>query len=682
MSGYRVGKLCGVVVAIGAYQFAQGGGLAVTTFTDVTGAGAGDVLPVVEPWVDRTAFDADGFAQTTVDVSIMVGPGGAVGDFDRDGDPDYFAVGGHMLGDRVLVNKVLEAEGVFVDSPGLLGAGAPRFHLGNGASVGDLDGDGWLDVYVVSLGSAPTPSPGGHLLYKNLGEDVGGNWLGFEAIDSGSGMGWSTVAGIDTSGMDPKVPTGTSAAFGDSDLDGDLDLVVGGWRLAGDSDGENRFYSCLAPLVYADSTGDDAALAAAMAGTQVFAPRFIDMDGDRYPELLLCADFETAKYMINVPSPPTAGSGVVGGRTFDIKSAADAGFEWLGMLVGTRGRLFGMGSAIGDFDNNGYPDWFMTSIHDPANANGEDNGNRLVMNWGGHNLSEHALDAGVADGDWGWGATAADFNHDGLEDIVMVNRCRDESSGVRVFVNQGDISVPADGVPDFVDMGGAWGLTQSFEDRAVSVLDYDLDGDMDVMISPGVNVVQNNGPGCAVEPVRGFALWRNDLVSGGVTPGGGHWLKAHLDTAGFAGLAPDGIGARVVARAGADYRARWIDSGSTYLGQCELVAHFGLGSAAVVDELWVQWPDGTGNVRAGVGADQSLVISPLIDGDSNLDGTVDVNDISHVLFRLGDVITTCCAGGDVNGDVLVDVNDISFVLFRLGTTDRVGLCQQQHPAWP
>ena len=675
---YRVGA---VVAALGAFQLAMGGGIAGTTFTDVTGGGAGDVLPVLEPWVDRTAFDADSFAQTTVAVSIMVGPGGAVGDFDRDGDPDYFAVGGMVLGDRVLVNKVLETEGVFVDSPGLVGGGVGRFHLGNGACVGDMDGDGWPDVLVLSLGRAPEPTTGGHIVYRNLGEDGGGEWLGFEATDSGSGFGWAEVAGVHTTCVDPKSPTGTSATFGDPDLDGDLDLMLGGWRISGDNDGENRVFSCQGPMSYADVGVGDAALSAALESTHTFAPRFIDMDGDRYPELLLCADFESGKYMINVPSAGS-GSGVFGARDFDIKSAADAGFEWLGMLAGTRGRLFGMGSAIGDFDNNGYPDWFMTSIYDPPNPSGEDNGNRLVMNWGGHSLSEHAVEAGVADGDWGWGATAADFNHDGLEDIVMVNRCRDESSAVRVFVNQGDTSVPADGVPDFVDMSAAWGLVQAFEDRAVSVLDYDLDGDMDVMISPGVNVVQNDGPGCAMEPVRGFTLWRNDLVVGGATPSDGHWVKAHLDTGGFAGLAPDGIGARVVARTGAEYRARWIDSGSTYLGQCELVAHFGLGSAALVDEFWVQWPDGTGNVRAGLGVDQSLVISPLVDGDSNLDGAVDVNDISHVLFRLGDPVTTCCTGGDVNGDMAVDVNDISYVLFRLGTADRVGLCQQQHPAWP
>jgi hypothetical protein len=54
------------------------------------------------------------------------------------------------------------------------------------------------------------------------------------------------------------------------------------------------------------------------------------------------------------------------------------------------------------------------------------------------------------------------------------------------------------------------------------------------------------------------------------------------------------------------------------------------------------------------------------DGDANGDNTVDVNDISYVLFRLGNVGVPGTVDGDANGDGVVDVNDISYVLFRLG----------------
>ena len=54
------------------------------------------------------------------------------------------------------------------------------------------------------------------------------------------------------------------------------------------------------------------------------------------------------------------------------------------------------------------------------------------------------------------------------------------------------------------------------------------------------------------------------------------------------------------------------------------------------------------------------------DGDANGDLVVDVNDISYVLFRLGDNGFPGTVDGDVNCTGVVDVNDISYVLFRLG----------------
>jgi hypothetical protein len=54
------------------------------------------------------------------------------------------------------------------------------------------------------------------------------------------------------------------------------------------------------------------------------------------------------------------------------------------------------------------------------------------------------------------------------------------------------------------------------------------------------------------------------------------------------------------------------------------------------------------------------------DGDANSDNIVDVNDISYVLFRLGNSGPPGTVDGDANGDGIVDVNDISYVLFRLG----------------
>lgn len=62
------------------------------------------------------------------------------------------------------------------------------------------------------------------------------------------------------------------------------------------------------------------------------------------------------------------------------------------------------------------------------------------------------------------------------------------------------------------------------------------------------------------------------------------------------------------------------------------------------------------------------------DGDANADGAVDVNDISYVLFRLGNQGIPSTVEGDVNCNGIVDVNDISYVLFRLGACDPAPAC--------
>ena len=81
----------------------------------------------------------------------------------------------------------------------------------------------------------------------------------------------------------------------------------------------------------------------------------------------------------------------------------------------------GMGHAIGDFDRDGRPDYYVTSIHmDQPNA-GMYNGNTLYMQQASGNFVELASARGCSDGGWGWGTAAVDLNHDGWEDIVEVN---------------------------------------------------------------------------------------------------------------------------------------------------------------------------------------------------------------------------------------------------------------------
>ena len=256
------------------------------------------------------------FAQIGPFLYSMTG-GGCVGDFNGDGWQDVFLVGGGDAPDRLLINN---GDGTFTDDA--LGWGVAASHLGIGASATDFDGDGQLDIFVTSLGPInASPTVGAHRLYRNTG-------TGFVDV--------AVAAGVEASSS--VIPDGFGSAWGDIDLDGDLDMFVGGWMK--NSNGDRLF------LNNGDGTLSDISNAAGIVQNvaRAFSPRFVDMDGDRYPELLIAGDFGTSRYWRND-----------GSATFtDITAASGTGLDGNGM-----------GQAVGDFDGNGLLDWYVSSIESP-----------------------------------------------------------------------------------------------------------------------------------------------------------------------------------------------------------------------------------------------------------------------------------------------------------------------------
>jgi len=112
-------------------------------------------------------------------------------------------------------------------------------------------------------------------------------------------------------------------------------------------------------------------------------------------------------------------------------------------------------------------------------------------------------------------------------------------------------------------------------------------------------------------PVR---LFRNEIAGPDT-----NWLVVYLNTDADPSLAPDGIGSRITATMGGVTLYRNMDSRTTWLGQSELLVHFGLGSASVVDQLVVEWANGTTTVMNNVDANQALTLSPSCNIDADCD---------------------------------------------------------------
>ncbi|MCB1035396.1 MAG: CRTAC1 family protein, partial [Acidobacteria bacterium] len=442
---------------------------------------------------------------------------------DGDGRVDVYVTNDGMP-NHLWIN---DGDGTFTDRASEWGIAVA--HRSTAAAVADYDGDGWLDLFVTSLGPVSGEAPGHHRLYHNGGDGT------FTDVAVAAGVNQSAASDAD----------GWGGAWGDYDLDGDLDLAVAGWR---ENDG-NRLFRNEGNGTFTDVTA--AAGLGSLTGTRGFSPRFVDMDGDRYPELIWIGDFASGHYYAN---------------------DGDGTFTDLTGTSGTNQDTTEMGMTVADWDEDGDFDFYVTTI----------NTNNLYLNQGSHTFVNVANTAGVDNTGWGWGTVATDFDHDTRVDLVAT------AQNGRNYAFQ---NVTAGSGLDFDEVAMALGLGVAIDGRGLSRFDYDNDGDQDLVVFPHSGDVK---------------LFRNDLSGPDIG-----WLRIFLDPAGAPGIAPHGIGSVIKVRLGSRTLLGRIDGGSNYLSQSELSAHFGLGSATAADEVRVEWTDGSVSTWTNVLANQTLNLRPL-----------------------------------------------------------------------
>jgi hypothetical protein len=553
-----------------------------------------------------TTHLTSGFAQS------QYAGGACVGDFNNDGFQDLFVLkgGNNNMPDRLFINN---GDGTFTDQAASWGVALA--HRGKGCAVGDMNNDGWLDIYVTSAGpAAGSPQVGQYKLYKNNG--------------NGTFTNIAASAGVATG--NPTQPDAWSACFGDYDLDGDLDLFVGGFTTFSPSNLANRLYRNNGDETFTDVTAS-IGLFNGVGPIACLSASLVDMNGDRYPELLLGGDFK--------------GAGFIGSRYF--KNDGDGTFTDATVTSGTGQEENGMGQTIGDFNNDLKLDWYVTSIYNGSNWTG----NKLYRGNGQHQFIQYAAAADVDDGGYGWGAAAVDFNHDGLTDILETNG--DSSTG-SPYANEQSYLWMNDGDNTFTEMALTAGLAHFGKGRALLNFDYDNDGDQDVVIAA------NNEP---------LFLFRNDLAGADA-----NWLRVFLDTSGT-DLAPNGFGASVFITVNGVMQTRSINGHNSFIGVSELSAHFGVGSATMIDEVRVSWSDGTETFLQNVQANQTLTIfaaPPPCEADITGNAVVDVDDLLTVINAWGDcpVDPPACPAdiapaGKLNG--VVDVDDLLAVINGWGS---------------
>ena len=475
----------------------------------------------------------------SINTHVNMTAGLAVGDINGDGLPDVFLLGGSQGEDKLYLNEGKGFKDITSESGIVTGEAST-----NGATFVDITGDGLDDLLIggVAWYFEIGPKGGKQIpatlsVWKNKGNNQ------FEDITESSGISFKRNM--------------YSSAFADYDQDGDLDMVSAHWHRPFPSDTEEvHIWKNEGKGTFVDAAKEAGLLGVWPVLDWSFTPSFADLNNDGWQDLLIAGDFEQSQYFINEK-----------GR---FKNVTDT-------RVITDEN--GMGSAVGDYDNDGDLDWFVSSVYDPEP--GEQrmgagswgiSGNRLYQNDGKGSFTDVTENSGVRDGGWGWASCMADFNNDGFLDIFQVNGYLYDDHPVwlyyaekftkmrpRLFINNGK--------GQFVDWAEAAGIDIG-EGRAISCTDFDRDGDVDILIQQ------------SAKPTR---FYENQMVISSDT----NYLGVRL-------IGKNGnrhsTGARITIEVDGVSQIREIQTGGNYLSQNAAEAFFGLGKGTKVEKLTIRWP--------------------------------------------------------------------------------------------
>jgi enediyne biosynthesis protein E4 len=492
--------------------------------------------------------------------------------------------------------------------------------MGSGGLFFDFDNDGWIDVFLVDGGSKADPlvaRTARHRLFRNRRNGS------FDDVTAASGIRHSAY--------------GMGACAGDYDNDGLTDLYI-------TNDGPNVLYRNTGNGAFTDVTPT------AGVGSPLWSTScaFADFDRDGWLDLFV------TNYVLGADQNPFCGNtravklrGYCHPLNFRpapnvlYRNNGDGTFTDVTARAGIAGYLGnGLGVAVADYDEDGWPDVFVANDGVP---------NFLFHNDGKGQFREIALLAGVAvasDGRAraGMGTAFGDVDGDGRLDLVVTNH---EAEMHSLFRNAGDGAFT-----DATVTSGLGRATLRYVGFGVVVADFDNDGDLDLAIVNG-HVIDNialfrsgakhaqqrlllentgsgrfrdvsrlSGPGFAVEKV-GRTIVAGDIDNDGdldlLITNNGQSVDLLLNEGGSRRNAlllrligtdsnRDAIGARLRLTSGTRTQVREVTSGSSYLGQNDPRVHVGLGTATVVDRLEIWWPSGRTELVQDVAANQLVVI--------------------------------------------------------------------------
>jgi len=507
-----------------------------------------------------------------------VGTGIAIGDYDGDGRPDIFVVS-KTESCRLFRNLGNWKFEDVTEKAGVGDKGDAASVWKQGATFVDVNNDGLLDIYVCRF-NAP------NLLYMNQGDGT------FREEAAARGLAVKDASVI--------------AAFCDYDRDGHLDVFVQTNMLdASEHPRGQRDY-----LFHnnGDGTFTDVTDKAGISGeAQGHSAIWWDYDGDGWPDLYVANDFAAPDKLYH------------NNRDGTFTDTIDS--------VVPHMPFSSMGSDLGDVNNDGIVDLFVADMAatthqkdqrtmavargfsvDPPDGSTEApqySRNALYVNTGTGRCLEGAFLAGLSATDWTWAVRLEDLDNDGRLDLFVTNGMHREVTNADLVMRVAMAESPEDkmrieraspvlaeqhlayrnlGDLRFEDVSAAWGLNQKGVSFGAAVCDLNGDGNLDIVYS---------------NYRKGVTMLRNDADSG------------HRIMIALRGTRSNrfGVGAVVRIETDSGIQVRSLVLARGVLSSSEPVIHFGLGTDTTIRALRVSWPSGHEQAFAGLPVDRKFTIT-------------------------------------------------------------------------
>jgi hypothetical protein len=456
-------------------------------------------------------------------------------------------------------------------------AGLAHVGCGQGVAIGDIDNDGYPDLFLTCFGKP-------NVLYHNVPDGKGGRC--FRDITATAGL----AAHPD---WKERPNYSTSAAFLDYNGDGFLDLFVCSYvrvdldhyPVCRTSAGSHRLscppslFAATRCLLYRNNGNGTFTEVSHEAGVDLPQAKALgvvalDLDGDGHTDLFVAND--------GVPN-------------FLFRNTGRGRFEALGPECGCSVNLQGqpqayMGVDADDLHGEGRPDLFATAFAFETNT--------LFRNEGRCQFLDATHRSGLGPPSWfmlGFGTAFFDADGDGSLDIVVANghvsRHIDDEGNPSVTFRQPAQLFLNNGRGRFQDVSGVVGdyFRQPHVGRGVALCDYDNDGHMDIAIS-------NNG--------EAAYLLHNESK----TPC--HWVRLELRGT---RSNRDAVGAQVTVHAGGRQLVRHRKGGGSYLSASDPRLLVGIGRAERVDAVDIRWPSGRIQKVGSLAADRGYRITEGVD---------------------------------------------------------------------